>query len=309
MPEKGSDSRRLTRREQRQLDLEQRVTPIRTRGGLRFPKKLAVFASLALILATGVVGTAYCIDQRQPYTISQTEETYLIDQAINTQEITFDPSEVALWEKAEKDASNIPTDNLDTYNSQKLGLVKQAMIESHNPLFKPAIDDITDLIEHQTLRIIVSPQITSLTRNANAGMVTTADIGAGQRLDLGLHIPILVLIESSPLETALYFVHERTHMRQYIALDNANLHLSGQERRRALTTTNNTKDKSVEMEAEAYGEQAKAFIISKGQTGFNTIRPEEPTAAAHLIKSNNDSKATKFRAFIDHILSGKMPPR
>lgn len=301
MNERSGNIPKLTRRQRTALEREQRATtptpPIQPKGRNRFFKRVALFATGALLI-TGIGGGLYYKDQTTPYTVSETDILPLFNSATENHSFLFDQREKDLWDKAENDASSLDEKDLNSFNDLKLNIVRETMEKSHNPMFKASIDRISELIESSTLTIVILPDIPYSTDRFYSAMLTAADIGKNNELTLGLQIPFPVLKEASPLKIANQLVHEEKHMTQYQELDNTNRGQTANDRRKAIRESNRTREKFLRVEAEAYGAQMQASIIANIQTRARFQTMQDFYMMAHFIKGGEDWRNPKFQAFL-----------
>lgn len=286
--------RRLSRRdrETRRLHAE-RVRPPRPRGHQRWLTRTRLSIILvAALIAAGIGGGYYYYDQNTPYSISAAEGIPLVRNALDAESVSFDPEEKDLWEKAEQEKQKLPTDTLQLTVDTRLNLLRKTMLASRNPFFSSTAQYLDNLIQQGTL----APRILTDAKHSTAA-ATGVDIING-KLFLSLNIPVTTLRDDPLLYSALYLVHERRHMEDFLAVDVQNQNLSEAQRINALKALRGTREKDLKFEAPAYAEQAKAFLRVSTLTGLNTNDTRQLPLAAHLLKVDNNPMHPKFLAYL-----------
>lgn len=286
---------RETRRQRQERIKREGTLHQQVRGHQRW-HRMAVTTGVALLVAIGVVGGGVIynhIDQSTSYTITAVEGIPLIQKALETEGAAYDPQEKDSWDKAEQAKQKLPTDSIQKTVDTRLDLLRETMHASKNPYFSSTAQYFDDLIARGTLY----PKI--LTDAPSHSTVATTGIEiSNKQLILSLDISVPGIINNPLWETAIYFVHERKHMEDFLAIDSQNLNLSDDERRRVFKNLMGTRERKLSVEVPAYAEQIKAFLRFSALVGLDTNNTSLLSMTAQYLKAGRDYKNPKFFAYL-----------
>lgn len=260
--------------------------PLLSRRGIIFTGIGIVGVSVAVVAAAATEPGQQFIER-----LFGNDPGTIIHKEIDKLDIQKDEEEINLWNQAYSAFSptfSVTKDDVLQESQKRINLLFSLMRRSKNPYMKDAVEYLFSLKDSGDLAF-------GLRSNAPAEVEEKSPVGAGleingNRILLTINAsPTAFLGRLSPVDLALFYTHEKEHIKimHEHDLSLSLLSFTAEQRRSELLKRSRDYESFIQEEAIAYGKHAQAFIYQAGLLG---VYPKTRLAemAARFVQYGQD---------------------